>query len=165
MTVPFGGLLSDAPKGEVGPPGACQNRRVCVLFVVQHGERFLALCQCCLFTHDTHALRPPSGSRKGASGFSSHRAHVFLVWLISCISSGRRGTCLYGMEKTLVFVPNLLVPRVAGWVSWTPTQAAVSQQTHGLLCSSAGCMCTAASRRILAVKEACCAFRFEWEDS
>ncbi|XP_033275555.1 polycomb group RING finger protein 3 isoform X2 [Orcinus orca] len=44
-------------------------------------------------------------------------------------------------------------------------QAAVSQQTHGPLCASAGCVCTAASRRMLAAKEACCAFRLEWEDS
>ncbi|XP_026959814.1 polycomb group RING finger protein 3 isoform X5 [Sagmatias obliquidens] len=44
-------------------------------------------------------------------------------------------------------------------------QAAVSQQTHGPLCSSAGCVCAAASRRMSATKEACCAFRLEWEDS
>lgn len=40
------------------------------------------------------------------------------------------------MEKTLVFVPNLLVPGVAGWVSWTPTGSSVTANTRTpvLLC-------------------------------
>ena len=35
-----------------GPPGACQNLRVCVLFVIRRGKHLLLLCPCWLFAHN-----------------------------------------------------------------------------------------------------------------